>query len=520
MLNTFLRVAVLTLVLGAPALTVAQTPETTASPQAPAASNYDPRQSTVRIFSTRRIPQLFQPWTKGAATESTGTGFFVIGAAGERLLLTNNHVVAWASQIYVQGYQSSDRHRAQVVATAPDFDLAILKLDDVEALAQRPALTLTEALPTTRASVAVYGYPTGGNELSVTRGIISRVEVAAYKQNAVGLRVQVDAAINPGNSGGPALVDKKVMGVAFMAATDAENIGYLIPAVEVRRFLNDAASSPYDGKPNLLVNYQSLENPAVRRWLGLTSEQTGVLVGTSAPGYDTRPSDNLLRDGDVLTHIGPHAIDNRGQVEIAPDLRGVFRYFVDTLTTAEGTVPLTVIRDGKTVTVQQPATTDPPLLLPHLGNDYPRFYIFGPLVFTQSTRAFYTSIGERFRSVLSLRKNTLILRAGDRQAFPEEELVSVASPFFSHPIVRGYDNPLFSTIESVNGVPIRNLEHLVRVLNEDESEFLRIRFGQRGSRTLVFDRKEMQEATEEILNDNGIRYRASPDLRELAESYE
>jgi len=66
----------------------------------------------------------------------------------------------------------------------------------------------------------------GGDNISVTGGVVSRVEPTQYVHGAAHLMaIQIDAAINPGNSGGPALMEDKVVGVAFQNLAGAENIG-------------------------------------------------------------------------------------------------------------------------------------------------------------------------------------------------------------------------------------------------------------------------------------------------------
>ncbi|KAG6500276.1 hypothetical protein ZIOFF_040119 [Zingiber officinale] len=77
-------------------------------------------------------------------------------------------------------------------------------------------------------SVTVVGYPLGGDTISVTKDVVSRIEI--------------DAAINPGNSGGPAFNDRgECIGVAFQVfrSEDTENIGYVIPTTVVSHFLDD-----------------------------------------------------------------------------------------------------------------------------------------------------------------------------------------------------------------------------------------------------------------------------------------
>ena len=92
------------------------------------------------------------------------------------------------------------------------------------------------------------------------------------------MRVQIDAAINPGNSGGPALVDGKMIGLIFSKLTQADNIGYIIPGEEIDIFLKDVADGKYDGKPAMHESLQTLENDALRGFLGLDKKTQGMVV--------------------------------------------------------------------------------------------------------------------------------------------------------------------------------------------------------------------------------------------------
>src|SRR5262249_7030516 len=156
---------------------------------------------------------------------------------------------------------------AEVESIAPGIDLAVLKLEDESFFEKRPPLPRKAELPEVKDAVMVYGYPTGGTSLSITKGIVSRIEVVAYGHETWGVRIQIDAAINPGNSGGPALADDKMIGLAFSGLRGADNIGYIIPTEEVELFLKDVADGKYDGKPNMYDHLQTLENDALRKSL-------------------------------------------------------------------------------------------------------------------------------------------------------------------------------------------------------------------------------------------------------------
>ena len=106
----------------------------------------------------------------------------------------------------------------------------------------------------------------------------------------------------------------------------------------------------------------------------------------------------------------------------------------------------------------------------------------------------------------------LVTRRGDEQSFPGEELVVISSPFFPHKLVEGYVNHTASVVRSVNGIPIRNLKHLVEVLRDCRDKFVTMEFAGRNIPKLVFERGPTLAATDEILNDNGIRAQGSPDM--------
>ena len=89
----------------------------------------------------------------------------------------------------------------------------------------------------------VVGYPTGGDNISVTKGVVSRVGFVTYSHAGRRLlAIQTDASINPGNSGGPTMQGNKVVGVAFEAMSNMENIGYSIPITIIKHFFNDKIS--------------------------------------------------------------------------------------------------------------------------------------------------------------------------------------------------------------------------------------------------------------------------------------
>jgi len=460
--------------------------------------------AVVKIFATNRYPDVFKPWTKQAPQEVTGSGVVIEG----KRILTNAHVVLYANQIEVQANQGSNKISATVEAFAPGIDLAVLKLEDETFFNNRQPLERANTLPEVKDVVMAYGFPVGGKSLSITKGIVSRIEFAT-NYPVSGLRIQIDAAINPGNSGGPAVVDGKMIGLAFSYLGGAQNIGYIIPCEEVEIFLQDITDGVYDGKQGLFDDLQSAKNPTLRTFLKLDKEAEGIVVHEPADRGATYP----LMKWDVITKIGDNIVDNEGMVKLNTNLRVDFHYFIQKIA-KKGRVPLSVIRGGKALSVNVPIAVSRLLLIPSLNGTYPSFFVYGPLVFSKATLEFVgglTSSKRNLFATMSALGSPLSTRLGDSPAFGGEELVIVSSPAFPHKLVKGYSSLGGEVVKAVNDTAIKNLKHLVEVLRDSKAEFIKIEFLQREGETMIFPRKDMVNATEEILMDNGIRSQGSPD---------
>ncbi len=463
--------------------------------------------SVVKIFATMRHPDPFKPWTKQAPNEVTASGVVIEG----RRILTNAHAVLYASQVQIQASAAGDKMSATVVAVAPGIDLAVLQLDDPTFFDTHHPLARAGKLPEIKDAVLAYGFPTGGNSLSITKGIVSRIEFVSYNYPTSGLRIQIDAAINPGNSGGPAVADDKMIGLTFSRlGGDSQNIGYIIPNEEVELFLQDIADGHYDGKANIYDDLQTLENPALREFLKIDKKVEGMVVHRPDQDDPAYP----LKEWDIITKVGDTPIDNQGMIKIGgKDLRVNFGYEIQRQT-RNGKLPLTIVRAQKTLKIELPVSLDHPTLVRDLQGAYPNYFVYGPMVFSTATRQFLGAFENNagLLRLLGIVKSPLVTRAFDAPTADLEELVVVSSPFFPHKLANGYSNPTGSVVYAVNGTPVHSFKHLVALLRDLKDPFVTLEFAQKGGEALVFSRPALVAATDDILTDNGVRAQGSPDL--------
>jgi S1-C subfamily serine protease len=465
-----------------------------------------PEDSVVKVLATQRVPSPFRPWANGTPTEVMGSGAVIDG----QRILTNAHLVLYATDVSIQAHRGGDKIEAKIQMVAPDLDLAVLSVKEAKFFDKHPALRRDRKLPKATDNVAVYGFPIGGNGLAVTKGVVSRLDYGHYFGQANGLIVQVSAAINPGNSGGPALVGDRMIGLVFSRLGEGENIGYLIPNEEIDFFLENARDGRFVGKPIDVsgVLYQRCENKTLRRFLKLDDGVRGVLVQPPRP----RPVNCPFEDYDVLTRVGGFDLDNEGMVQHGEDMSLGFDSVI-CKAARNGAVPITVMRRGRRIDLMLPVSAEDTRLVRGWGGTKPSYFIHGPLVFSPLSLTALPSLMQA-RPDLDNPRNPVISRLADHVRFPGEELVVVTSPMFNHKIAKGYNDPVGQVVKEVNGTPIKNLKHLVELLRDCTDEYLRFRFMEEGSELLVFRREEMNQATNDILEDNGISAsrRGSPDV--------
>src|SRR5215472_17588895 len=281
-------------------------------PIAPPKPNGPIQKSLVRITATSVEPDYRAPWNAGAIQRGVGAGFVIDG----NRIMTNAHVVANSRYLTVEREDDPNKYPATVQFIANDCDLALITVSSPDFFKNMIPLKFG-GIPALESTVSAYGYPIGGERMSVTTGIVSRIDFQLYTHSAIDqhLAIQISAQINPGNSGGPVMQDAKVVGVAFQGYSGdvAQGVAYMIPTPVIKRFLKDVSTGQYNKYPDLGITYAKLQNPAQRKFLGLKDDGRGVLVSTIVTAG---PSAGVLQPGDVLLAIDGHPIASDSNVEL------------------------------------------------------------------------------------------------------------------------------------------------------------------------------------------------------------
>lgn len=292
--------------------------------------------STLRLETINESPNYMNPWAVGNTTNSSAT-ITVIRYQEKIYLLTNAHAVLNANYLKIKLNHNSTELPLESCWVDPILDLAILKTTTADAQSflesQLQPLEITSEFQKQGTEVYAYGYPTGGRNLSFTKGNISRVEIKAMALSKYpSIVVQTSAAINPGNSGGPitCIIDNKevCIGIVAQGAINLQNTGYFIPASSaietIERFerykkYKEKGFIDFITAPNFTFEWQSLKNKFLRKARGLLDstlgeELTGILV-SNVPNQSS--AFGLLQEGDIVQKIDGISIQSNGEVVIA-----------------------------------------------------------------------------------------------------------------------------------------------------------------------------------------------------------
>ncbi len=455
------------------------------------------RESVVKIYITGQRPDYSMPWQSGQPGSGSGSGFII----EKRRIITNAHVVSDVRFLQVQKDGDAQRYPAKVAFIGHDCDLAVLTVEDETFFEGTRPIKFSDRLPDLNNEVTVLGYPTGGSRLSLTKGVVSRIDYSVYSHSGADqhLVLQVDAAINPGNSGGPILFNSKVVALAFQGLMFADNIGYGIPVSVIKHFLDDIADGKYDGYPELGASYIETTNPALCRDLGLPPNKTGIVLYYldpfgSATGY--------LHPRDVLLSIDGYKIESDGTVTLGGN-NVLFAELLERKQCGESIV-FKVWRANSEVEVKVPLRiSNDPFAYRNVYDKLPEYYIFAGLVFSplnrECLRAAARHSGEN--NVHQLTYFSQYAKIDNLIKNSDEFIVLIKQ--LPHPVNTYIQSFLYGIVTEVNAVHIRNLADLKKAMSKPLNGFHVIRFAGMDD-SIILDAAIAEKSNEIILSRYGV----------------
>ena len=453
------------------------------------------KKALVKVYTSHQLFDYLSPWQYGQSANSTATGFII---DGERII-TNAHAVLNSKFLQVRKEGDSKKYKAVVKFTSEEYDLALVEIEDKSFFNGTVPLKLG-TLPEIQEKLTVYGYPLGGDKLSTTQGIVSRMEHNTYTlTNRKFLIGQTDAAINSGNSGGPVVSKGKVAGVAFAGLNSADNIGYFIPVNILNNFLEDIKDGKYDGPPLLGVEWLELESPSHRRMLGIEDKTGGILIKKV---FKNSPFEGVLQKNDVLMKLDNYPIEYDGTIEFRKNEKTDFSY-VNQQKKYGDNLSYEIIRDKKTKTgqvklekkdIKYTVVTEVTIETP------PSYKVYGGLLFEPLTSNYMAGVVEKLGSVYD-----------KEELYKDYKQLVVLVRVLPFDVNLGYTDAEHEIIVKVNGEKYKDFKDFAQKVKNVKSGF--IVFENDNGDEIVLDVKEVEEQREALMQNYNISSDMSDDIK-------
>ena len=470
--------------------------------------------SVLKLFVVRAEPNYAQPWQVRPQRSSTGSGFVIRDLNNELSVITNAHVVNHATTVHVRRPGNPKKFPGVVRCIGHQVDLALLSVDDADFWEGLEPLEFSE-IPQLQDTVVACGYPRGGDSISVTKGVVSRIDMRRYCSGGNRLLcVQIDAAINPGNSGGPAFGrDLSVVGVAFCKLQESDNIGYIIPFDIVRNFLREFKEhGVFRGVSAVGFMCQEMENEALRAYHGMTKGQSGTLIYRVDP---ISPAAEVLREEDVMLECEGVPVADDGTITFRNEERVDFAHLFRSRFIGDD-ITLKVLRNKQIMTLSYKLQRFNPLVPAvhstevEQGGSFPSYFVVGGLVFVPLSVPFLEqAYGNSWKRNSPVAVQALL---PEYKEYAEQQPV-VLFQILSAQINYGYR---FQTVRltKFNDVEIKNLQHLAELVDTCETEWLEFRLdGLAGGRQIVLEKEKARREGAEILKRYAIAKDRSDDIK-------
>ncbi|KAF4356159.1 hypothetical protein F8388_012309 [Cannabis sativa] len=399
--------------------------------------------SVVKVFCVHTEPNFSLPWQRKRQYSSSSSGFVISG----KRVLTNAHSVEHYTQVKLKKRGSDTKYLATVLAIGTECDIAMLTVDDDEFWQGVYPVEFGD-LPTLQDAVTVVGYPIGGDTISVTSGVVSRIEILSYVYGSTELLgLQIDAAIN-------------------------------------------------SGFPILGIEWQKMENPDLRKSMGMKPDQKGVRIKRIDP---TTPEAQVLKPSDIILSF---------DIPFRHGERIGFSYLISQKYTGDNAA-IRVLRNSEILNFDIELVTHKRLIPAHNRGRPPSYYIIAGFVFTTVSVPYLRSeYGKDYEYEAPVKLLDKLLHSLPES--PNEQLVVVSQVLVAD-INIGYEDIVNTQVLAFNGKPVKNLRNLANMVESCNDEFLR--FDLEYQQIVVLRTKTANDATLDILATHCIPSAMSDDLK-------
>ena len=430
--------------------------------------------SFVRVTVTAQTHSFVRPWEKKHPRSRTGIGVVI---SPNRILVTAQLI---ANSTFVQLEKIGNGVKCPATVIQKDYaaNLAVLAPDDITFLAKSAPVKMVSKRLKIGESLNIVQFEDNDTPI-LAEGELKGIEVNTYPFNVSSLLVfNVEVVLSDVGSRYtlPVLRRGKLVGLMMKYNKGAQTIKVIPPPV-INHFLVDLYDNHYEGFPQAAFSFSTLEDPQLRRHLGLTDSDNGVFIDKVRPGG---PADVAgLRDGDVLVAIDHFVIDKKGQYNDLDYGKLSVAHLTNTRSHAGDRKKFSVIREKKKLNIEVVLGTlraDEYPVPPFIMDRGPKYMVVGGLVFQELSQQYLKEWGGNW-TTSAPQKLLYYQRNQWDHIEPGEKVVFLSQVLPSEGNI-GYGQLNYAILERINGLKISSLQDVPGALKQPHSGFHKFEFEQ------------------------------------------
>jgi len=449
--------------------------------------------SVIRVNVTQQGYHFRVPWQKKRPSTKTAIGAIL---EGPRILVTSE-LMADHRYIELEKVDSLVKSAATIEVVDYEANLALLTPTDPHFLADMAPLELTtDAVLGDR--LTVWQVQPNGN-VTPSVGPITSIELASYPYRNYFLAYRVNNSLQYrfGNSTLPVVKDGRLAGLLMRYDSKAQTVD-VVAAPVIEHFLKDAADGHYQGFPVAATRVAYLDDPQLRRYLGVTDEMGGVYIENVLKRSFAEKAG--LRAGDILLEVAGFPLDNRGNYEHPLYGKVAAAHLVRCEFRVGDVVNLKLFRDGKTVTTEITLDRRPSeayLVPPYIIDKAPRYYIMGGFILQELSAPYLKEFAEPRQTVQAPIHLVYYETNQDALDNGERDKIVFVSNVIPTAYTVGYEDLSNLVIKTINNRTIGRLEDVPRALEHPVNGFHRIEV-EEYPEVIYLDPEEVPLINEEI----------------------
>jgi S1-C subfamily serine protease len=447
--------------------------------------------SSVKIIVTSQGYDYDAPWQKKTIRSSTIYGCVLPG----NLILTNAY--SMTDHVMVEVNRPGESKKFQAVVVVKDYlsGLALLTTEDPSFFRDITPVTLAEEGYLSGRQGVIRKWDRLGSVREYSAAVINTA-IRTYPPGMPVMMHIMTTTMKSGGDGEPVYIDGKLVGISAGLDSNSRTL-YVVASTTIKRMLKDASDGTYQGIPFFALEYMAIDsNTNLRNYLGMKENETGVFVSNIPSGSS---GSDTLKPGDVIMEVGGRSISDDGMYEHPFYGRLNFYGLVNMEGFAGDTVKMKILRKGvrKEVSFTLRPIKKEFFLIPPISYDtQPRYMIFGGLIFQELTPGFMHTWGRDWAK----KGDDRFLHLYGKDMKSQKKKIRrhiVLNRILPAPCNKGYENTKNLLLKRVNGVLVKNMDQLKKLLTARKKGFVVLDF--MGGTRIVLEAREVQKFQDKIL---------------------